>query len=509
MSTVEFLSSVPGFDSLDPALLQKVLDQSKIVDFADGEHVIRRGDPGDAMHVLCSGAVRIPVFDARGRVRLVAQLGPGDVFGEMALLTGARRRADVISEGGAQTIVLARDTIAPLLAEHPPLARFLTEILGARLEDSGGIEQVGKYRLLGKLGEGATSKVYEALHPSLNRAVAVKMLGHHLVYDRDFRDRFLQEARTIAGLSHPNIVQVYDTEKAYATWFIVMEKVEGGDLLEHLKAIGRMDVDPARDVLRQVSAALSFAHSRGIVHRDVKPANVALDEDGTVKLMDFGIAQKVQDGAEGGGSVEGTPRYIAPEAVLGKGVDGRADIYSLGVMAFEMLTGRPLFQAETLRELLQAHARRKPPDLKRLRPELPDELVNFVMGALAKDPANRLQDWGRIDAMLAGGEAAELSMQTFEERIVRIRYRPADRKRIDRAVGVLRRGLRPVQWADVAEARLHSEGANAPDGDTETGPDRTFSGIFAKIRGRSSGGSDTTDGGNDFESTRVQAPWED
>ncbi len=509
MSTVEFLSSVPGFDSLDPEQIEKVLDQSKVEDHSDGEHIIRRGDPGDAMHVLCSGAVRVPVFDARGRIRLVAQLGPGDDFGEMALLTGARRRADVIADGDAQTLVLPRDTIAPLLAEHPPLARFLTEILGSRLEDSGGIEQVGKYRLLGKLGEGATSKVYEALHPALNRAVAVKMLGHHLVYDRDFRDRFLQEARTIAGLSHPNIVQVYDTEKAYATWFIVMEKIEGGDLLEHLKKVGRMDPDPARDVLRQVSAALGFAHSRGIVHRDVKPANVALDEDGTVKLMDFGIAQKVAEGSDGSGSVEGTPRYIAPEAVLGKGIDGRADIYSLGVMAFEMLTGRPLFQAETLRELLQAHARRKPDDIKRLRPDVPDELASFVMGALAKDPAKRLQDWGRIDAMLAGGEAAELSMQTFEERIVRIRYRPNDRKRIDRAVGSLRRTLRPVQWADVAEARLYSEGAASQTDDGETGPDRTFSGIFAKIRGRSSGAAEATDGGSDFESTRVQAPWED
>lgn len=497
MSIVEFLATVPGFDSLDEASLEQVAAKAHIEEYADGDYLIRRGDPGDSMHVLKSGGVKIPVFDPTGRIRVVAQLSEGDVIGEMALLTGERRNADVISEGGTESVVLARNTVMPLLEEHPPLARFLTEILGQRLEQAGGIEQVGKYRLLGKLGEGATSKVYEALHPGLNRAVAVKMLGHHLVYDASFADRFLEEARTIAGLSHPNIVQVFDTEKAYATWFIVMEKLDGTDLMELLKERGRLDPDETADYIRQLGQGLAFAHSRGIVHRDVKPANAALDEDGSVKLMDFGIAQRVRDG--GSATAEGTPRYIAPESVLGHAVDGRADIYSLGVMAFEMVTGRPLFAAETLEELLQAHVSRPPPPIKRLRPDISDGLAAFIEGALAKRPGDRLHDWGRIQAMLEGG-VLELTTQPLEK-IIRIRYLPRDRRKVDRAVSVLERSLRSVGETDVAVSQLVGE-ARARDDDEPTA-DTSLTGWFSKISGRGSRDEKT-----DFTSTRVQAPWE-
>ncbi len=498
MSVVDFLATVPGFDSLDADSLAQVASRARVQTFRDGEYLLRRGDPGDSMLVIQHGAVKVPVFDPTGRMRIVAQLAVGDVVGEMALLTGERRNADVVADGDVESIVLDRGTVMPLLEEHPPLSRFLTEILGRRLEQAGGIEQVGKYRLLGKLGEGATSKVYEALHPGLNRAVAVKMLGHHLVYDHEFAERFLQEARTIAGLSHPNIVQVFDTEKAYATWFIVMEKLEGTDLQELLKERGRLDPDETADFTRQLAQALAFAHSRGIVHRDVKPANAALDEDGTLKLMDFGIAQKVQQ--EGANTAEGTPRYIAPESVLGHPVDGRADIYSLGVMAFEMLTGRPLFAAETLTELLQAHVSRPPPPIRKLRADVPEGLAAFVDGALAKKPGDRLHDWGRIQAMLDGG-AIELTTRPHEK-ILRVRYLPRDRKKVERAVAVFERSIAGLREADVAVAQLAGGGPD-PEEDRITA-DTSLSGWFSKITGRE---KDERTG--DFSSTRIQAPWEE
>jgi serine/threonine protein kinase len=498
MTVTDFLATVPGFDSLDADSLQKVALSARVQTYADKDHVLRRGDPGDSMQVIRAGHVRVPVFDPTGRMRVVAQLGAGDVVGEMALLTGERRNADVIAEGDVECIVLDRGTVMPLLEEHPPLARFLTEILGQRLEQAGGIGQVGKYRLLGKLGEGATSKVYEALHPGLNRAVAVKMLGHHLVYDHQFAERFLQEARTIAGLSHPNIVQVFDTEKAYATWFIVMEKLEGTDLQELLRERGRLEPDEAIDFTRQLAQALAFAHSRGIVHRDVKPANAALDEDGTLKLMDFGIAQKVREG--GSTTAEGTPRYIAPESVLGHAVDGRADIYSLGVMTFEMLTGRPLFGANTLKELLQAHVSRPAPPLKSLRPDVPDGLAAFVDGALAKKPGDRLHDWGRIKAMLDGGPI-ELTSQPHEK-ILRVRYLPRDQKKVERAVAVFERSLRGLRDADLAVAQL--AGREPEHDEDRTTADTSLSGWFSKLTGRE---KDERTG--DFGSTRIQAPWEE
>lgn len=453
MSIAEFLSDVPGFSNLPAATIAAVAAQMTTRSIDEGDYLIRRGDPGDSMYVVKSGEFRVPVFDDRGRIRMIAHLASGAIVGEMALLTGERRRADVIADTPAEVIVVERETMTALLASNNEFARVLTEILGRRLEEAGGVERVGKYRLLGKLGEGATAKVYEALHPGLNRTVAIKMLGHHLVYDPAFKERFLEEARTIAGLAHPNIVQVFDTEQAYATLFLVMEKIEGTDLRDVLDEEGRLDADEVSQILRQLAAALAFAHERGIVHRDVKPANTAIDEDGTVKLMDFGIAGRIARG-ETREFVEGTPRYLSPEAIVGDPTDGRADIYALGVMAFEMLVGTPPFSAPDVELLMRKHLTEDPPDLRRLRPGLPEGLVAFVEGALTKDPDERLSDWARIEALLRGGEESDLLAQPFDETVVRIKFRPDDRTKVEAALATLRKDLRGVRWMDVAVADL-------------------------------------------------------
>jgi tRNA A-37 threonylcarbamoyl transferase component Bud32 len=342
MSIAEFLHKVNGFSALTLEGVEALSEKVSISKWAKGKRLIRRGDKGDSMFVIREGRVRVPIVDGSGREKNTVHLGPGDVVGEMALLTGEKRNADVYAESDVVAYVLERNVILPALVENPQLAKFLTEILGRRLEETGTIQWVGKYRLLGKIGEGATSKVYQGVHPTLNRVVAIKMLSHSLVYDRTFKDRFLQEARTIAGLTHPNIVQIYDTEEAWATYFIVMEKVSGTDLQKLLKEKKVMAPDEAVDILGQMSDALCYAHGAGIVHRDVKPANCAVDETGTVKLMDFGIARRIAkhpSAQKRAKIVEGTPRYLAPEAAVGRPVDGRADIYSLGIMAFEMVAG--------------------------------------------------------------------------------------------------------------------------------------------------------------------------
>ena len=478
MDTVDFLATVPGFDALSGEDLERAVSSSRELSFAPGDYLMRRGDAGTVMHVVKSGEVKVPIFDANGRLRMEARLGEGDIVGEMALLTGERRRADVVATEETVTIGFAREVLTPLLAEHPPLARFLTEILGSRLEEAGGIEQVGKYRLLGKIGEGATAKVYEALHPGLNRTVALKMLGHQLVYDKVFRDRFLEEARTIAGLGHPNIVQVFDTEHAYATWFVVMEMLEGGDLQARLKDRPPLDAEEASGILLQVAEALAYAHSQGVVHRDVKPANIAVDDDGTVKLMDFGIARRIKGQAGSTKVVEGTPRYIAPEAAVGKQVDGRADIYALGVILYEMVTGRPLFGGRTIRELVEAHAFNPPPDVARIRPGLPAPLVRFIREALKKKPEDRIADWNEIRGLLGGTDSVQGAMARLEERIIRVRYRPESRAKVDRAVAGLRRQIAGLPDSNVAEAVLS---ASIEEGDDE--PGKMTTGWFSRLTG--------------------------
>jgi len=454
MSIAEFLASVPGFENLPEETLRAVSAKLHIQAVAEGEYLIRRGDPGESMYIVMNGELRVPVFDDTGRVRVVAQLGSRDIVGEMALLTGDRRRADVIAKTPCEVIVVERDTMTPVLSDNPEFAGFLTEILGRRLDEAGGVTRVGKYLLLGKLGEGATAKVYEALHPALNRTVAVKMLGHHLVYDKGFKDRFMEEARTIAGLSHPNIVQVFDTEQAYATLFLVMEKVEGTDLQEVLEAEGALPASEVVPILQQLSAALAFAHARGIVHRDVKPANTAIDEDGSVKLMDFGIAQRYARDTEKKSIVEGTPRYLAPEAIVGNPVDGRADIYSLGVMAWEMLVGSPPFVAPDVETLLHKHLGEPVPNLRKKRPGLPEGLLAFIEGALEKDPDDRLSDWAKITAMLREGDADQVVPETLDETIIRVRFKPSERAKVERAADGFLKELDGVPWTNVATADM-------------------------------------------------------
>jgi len=454
----EFLSGVKGFSAIDREGLLQLAGQMEPRSFDSGAKIIEKGADGDTMFIIKSGRVRVLLSDADGNSKLVVNLSERELVGEMALLTGDKRNADVVAEEPVEAVVVDRQTLQPLLAEYPPLARFLTEILGKRLEEDGGMEWVGKYRLLQKIGAGATSRVYQALHPALNRLVAIKMLSHTLVYDSSFRDRFLQEARTIAGLVHPNIVQIFDTESAYATYFIVMELVGGTDLSKVLKRRRILAPTEAVDILRQMARALSYAHDQGIVHRDVKPANCAVDDKtGQVKLMDFGIARRIQKNPSQKRAkvVEGTPRYLAPEAAVGKPVDGRADIYSLGIMAFEMVTGRVPFYSETVRELLQMHVRKAPPDIERIRSGLPEGLTRFIKGALIKRPDERLTDWNQILHLLEpAGSVPDIRSREYTTELVTITYPASADSAVRRGVDRLMSDLGGVKDVELGHARV-------------------------------------------------------
>jgi CRP-like cAMP-binding protein len=457
MSIAALLSTTPGFLSIEPEELERIAQVGRLQVFHAGAYIMRAGERGDSMHVIVQGRVRIPVLDSSGILRSEVHLGPREIVGEMALLTGEPRRADVVAEVDTTTFSLAREALQALLSDQPELACFLTEIVGRRIETSGVLERVGKYRLLSKIGEGTTGKVYEGVHEDLERVVAIKMLSHSLVYSPRFLDRFRSEARTIARLSHPNIVQVFDTEAAYATFFMVMERLSGTDLARVLRVRGVLSPVEACKVLRQVASALAYAHGRGFAHRDIKPANLGIDDDWNAKLMDFGLSRPIPNDADGRRSktVEGTPQYLAPEAARGLAADGRADIYSLGVMAFEMVAGHLPFQAETASELMRAHVLTPPPDLRALRPDLPEGLLRFVEGALRKRPEERLCDWGQIQRMLdLEGQADSLSSDDVREEIVHIRFRPEASARVHAAVAELARALGEGDGVEVSSARL-------------------------------------------------------
>ena len=252
----------------------------------------------------------------------------------------------------------------------------------------------GRYELHRRLGRGGMAEVYLATDQMLDRAVAVKVLFPALATDPGFVERFRREAQSAAGLNHPNIVGVYDWGEANGTYFIVMEYVEGESLAELIQREGRLHPDRAAEVASDIAAALGFAHRNGgVIHRDVKPGNVLITGEGAVKVADFGIARAMTDSSDQNltktGSVMGTATYFSPEQARGQGVDPRSDVYSLGCVIYEMVTGRPPFQGENAVAIAYKHVQEAPVSPRMVDPAIPDTLEAITLKCLAKNPTNR------------------------------------------------------------------------------------------------------------------------
>ncbi len=255
----------------------------------------------------------------------------------------------------------------------------------------------GRYRLEAKLGSGGMSTVYLARDATLDRPVAVKVMHREMSEQEDQLQRFRQEARAVAKLSHPNVVSVIDAGEDGGHPYIVFEYVKGETLKQRIGRVGALDTQDAIAYAIEVARGLGVAHARNMVHRDIKPQNVLIDEDGRAKLTDFGISRQLeQAGVTATGRVLGTTDYVAPEQAMGRDVDPRSDIYSLGVVLYEMLVGQVPFQADSQVGVAMKHVNEELPDVQRRRPEVSAAVALVVERSTAKDPAERYQAIGEM-----------------------------------------------------------------------------------------------------------------
>jgi serine/threonine-protein kinase len=257
----------------------------------------------------------------------------------------------------------------------------------------------GKYEIQAEIGRGGMGVVYRGYDVMLRRAVAIKVLPQEYTYDGQFVERFRQEAVTAAGLHHPGVVTIHDVGQQGSWYYIVMQYLNGVTLDQWLANRGPMPIPMAAQVVRQIADALDYAHAAGIVHRDIKPSNIMIGSDGRATLMDFGLV-RAGEGSKltRSGMVVGTPEYMAPEQALGNAVDGRTDIYSLGVVIYRMLTGEVPFVRSNSMATVYAHVNEPPPPLRILRPETPKSVEAVVLKALAKRPEDRYQDGAHLVA---------------------------------------------------------------------------------------------------------------
>ncbi len=290
----------------------------------------------------------------------------------------------------------------------PPSSRSSTSAAGVSTSSAEGqfvpgTVLGGRYRLVGLLGKGGMGEVYRADDLTLGQPVALKFLPSAVEGDEERLERFFSEVRIARQVTHPAVCRVFDIGSADGRHFLSMEYVDGENLASLMRRIGRLGSDKALDIARQLSVGLGAAHDKGVLHRDLKPENVMLDGQGKVRITDFGLAG-LEDSIRGDDVRSGTPAYMSPEQLTGREVSARSDVYSLGLVLFELFTGRKAFEGKTFADMLRKHRDERPPDPSSLVPSLDPAVEGTILRCIAKDPAARPASGLGVAALLPGGD---------------------------------------------------------------------------------------------------------
>lgn len=374
-------------------LKRSLLSTLNRMTFPAGHRIISQGGEGDRLFILQHGSCEVNLEKNRD-LHVVGHLKPGDVFGELAVITGDCRSANVDTLTEVVVWSLEKERLEQIAQSCAELTEFLTDLATERLcsRKITAEKNIGRYRITDVLAEGGWSIVYKGFHSVLNLPVAVKMLKHSMALDSDFFETFQKEAKTIAALNHDNIVRVYDIEQSYRTVFIIMEYLSGITLRDIIDSGHRLTLERITRLVAQVCKGLQYAHHHGVVHQDVKPGNIFIQDGDKAKIVDFGLATPIGGCSD---DMPGSPHYMAPEQIEGDPVDARTDIYSLGITAYEMATGvRPY--PDDICQVLEYHMTKNTPDPRELNPELPERFSSFIRKSTEKNPDWRFQNISEV-----------------------------------------------------------------------------------------------------------------
>ena len=391
------------FANLGTDTLRRLCDAMELREYEVGEHLILQGSAADYLLVVLSGNAAAQLRDTPGDRAPIGQFGPGDVIGEMSLITDEPRTADVVAQTPVRALVLSAAAFHTLASEHPELRIVLTDLVADRLGrgryDGLGGKDIHGYRILHCVGRGGMGIVYEAQQLATGTTVALKMMNHRFVYHPGGAQRFRREAAILKDLDHPYIARLFDCFAAYKTEFLAMEFCCGSTLRDVIAHRGALSEAWIRPLLGQLAVTLEYIHDHGVVHRDLKPSNVMVDASGSIKLIDFGLV-KLDPLVPSGAPVDisqasnpavlvGTPRYMAPEQFSGHPADRRTDLYGLACIAYEALAGRPVIAATDVFGIVREHLRFMLPPREQIGQGISIEMYDLLKRGLDASPDNR------------------------------------------------------------------------------------------------------------------------
>jgi serine/threonine protein kinase len=368
--------------------------------FKAGERLITRGEKGDKLFIIQDGTCRV-IIEKHGEAYPIVLLKAGELAGEMALITGEPRTAHVDAETDVVVAEISREKFDSVCQAHPSLREILSKIVQENIFSSIFREQreVGKYSIQDILRKGGMSTDYKGVHRYLNMPVVIKVLRNDIAMDPDFFDRFKEDAVKIVQLNHENIVAVYDIASLYRTIFIFREYLEGELLQTIMDRAPQQPLTLNRGIglLQQICSALAHSHEKGLAHKGINPNNILVLPNDRVKLIDFGLAFPK---GEINVSLGERLKYMPPEQLKGDPLDERTDIYSFGLLAFEMITGQKPFANHDVDKFFDMHATQELPDPRSLIPDLPDGLCRLIIKATQKSPGKRHQNISEIISAL-------------------------------------------------------------------------------------------------------------